>query len=193
MVGKQPPKTSSSSRSRLARGANGSGDAGSSGSSGAKGRLPTKRSRSDEAGDTSDRPSKSARAGIAQTTKETTAAITFGIEFEFVLAFHETALDSSKEQGIILDIVKEHGRNKQYDLLDHEHTKGSKAFANRTLWPSWLVKVPGDDQVILKDAVRGTSELAFDGTYVRRYVMEPLLVVREALARAGLTNVQVIG
>lgn len=63
----------------------------------------------------------------------------------------------------------------------------------QSLWPSWLLRVPDTDEAILNDAVRRTSQIEGDGKYIRRYIMEPLLVARQALADAGLNNVQVIG
>ena len=41
--------------------------------------------------------------------------------------------------------------------------------------------------------MRGTSKREFGGKPTRRYVMEPLLIAQQALAKAGLINVQVIG
>lgn len=180
MVGKASFGGSSSNRSSVPRTAKSNVKRESSSSPGANDTPSTKKQR------------KNGPDGDS-TAKQLTAAITFGIEFELVLGFHETALNILKEEGIILDIIKDHGHNKQYDLLSHELKEKNRAFTSRNLWPSWLLKVPDDDAAISNDAVRGTSQLEFDGTYVRRYVMEPLLLVRQALATAGLKNVQVIG
>jgi hypothetical protein len=155
----------------------------------AKGNVKRESSSSPE---THDKPS-TKKQRKTEPDRQLAAAIKFGIEFELVLAFHETALNVMKEEGIILDIIRDHGHSKQYDLLSHELKEKNRAFAGRILWPSWLVKVPDDDAAISNDAVRGTSQLEFDGMYVRRYVMEPLLLVKGALATAGLNNVQVIG
>ena len=192
MVGKKASKTSSASRAGLPQKAKGHGSESSSNSSASSGEPPKKKLRPDEPGDAPDgfRDSKNSEA---EQTKKVTRATTFGIEFEFVLAFHEKMLDVMKEKGIVLDIIKEYDHSKQYALLNHELEKTTRAFTNRTLWPSWLLEVSENDEAISNDAVRGTLKREFDGKIIRRYVMEPLLIAQQALAKAGLNNVQVIG
>ena len=70
-----------------------------------------------------------------------TVATTFGIEFVFVLAFHEKMLGDMKEKGIFLDMIKDYDHRYQYSLWDFEKEKETRAFNNRILWPSWLLEV----------------------------------------------------
>src|SRR5271155_148486 len=109
-------------------------------------------------------------------------ATTFGIEFECVLAFHESELYRVLEENFIVASV-------QKDLLREEHTALLGGRENDSLrrshFPSWGLYVPADDLAIDKMPVGSYGRL-------RSYFIEPILIAQNAL-RTGQCPTNVIG
>jgi hypothetical protein len=188
MAGKGSSSGPSSTRPQLPRAAKGNGVRKADSSSGSSNQRPVRRPVRAKS------KVEAAKSEADTATTRVTKAITFGIEFEFVLAFQEETLYFMREMGAIIDILKEYDHSKQKSLLKCEEKQNNGAYlGGQRLWPSWLLRVPDDDEAIANDAVRGTSMEEPDTNRVRRYSMEPLLVAKQALSNAGLNTVQVIG
>ncbi|KIV77517.1 hypothetical protein PV11_09307 [Exophiala sideris] len=117
---------------------------------------------------------------------------TFGIEFEFVLAFHGDMLASvMSEYNIDATIVK--------DLTDYQHRNilgryarhpiANAAYDERLRYPSWALHVPESDVVCRRELHRDmfVSSVSGGRQWLRRYVMEPLLVAKRCLESAQLS------
>ena len=82
-----------------------------------------------------------AEEGLA-TEKASTVATKFGVEFECVLAFHESDLHRVLEENSIVATVHK-------DLLREEHTAllgdRKRDSLRRSHFPSWVLYVPADD------------------------------------------------
>ena len=122
-------------------------------------------------------------------TKVTTAT-TFGLEFEFVLAFHEDKLlEALNLYAIDASIVKNCDYDIQRELVKIEKGQSNRPYMCRDLWPSWLLNVPLDDETHAKQADRRTYQVSPTDGWIRRYRMEPLLVARTALGADRPVNV----
>ena len=105
-------------------------------------------------------------------------ATTFGIEFECVLAFHESELRRVLEENAIEAAI-------QKDLLREEHAallgnRKQDSF-RRSHFPSWALHVPADDLTIDKLGMCSYGRL-------RPYFIEPLLIAQTALERGRCTT-----
>ncbi|KAI1619430.1 hypothetical protein EDD37DRAFT_217138 [Exophiala viscosa] len=122
---------------------------------------------------------------------------TFGIEFEFVLAFQEDLLISvMPEHNIDATIVKDLTDYQHRNLLGRyaRHPIDNPAWDGRLRYPSWALHVPESDVVCEAALHRDmfVSSISRGKQWLRRYVMEPLLVARRCLESAGL-NCNAIG
>lgn len=126
-------------------------------------------------------------------------ATTFGVEIEFVLAFHKSALQSALEKhDINADIVEKFTQEEHRTLLKcGQNSPG--AFKCRSRYPMWALHVGKEDHIIAtepktltKDAVCAKSAPGSDKTHLRRYVLEPLLIAKECFDNANL-NCNVVG
>jgi hypothetical protein len=109
-------------------------------------------------------------------------ATTFGIEFECVLAFHESELYRVLEENNIVATVRK-------DLLREEHTAllgdRKRDSHRRSHFPSWGLDVPADDLAIDKLPMYSYGRL-------RPYFVEPLLIAQNVL-KSGQCPTNVIG
>ena len=105
-------------------------------------------------------------------------ATTFGIEFECVLAFHESELRRVLKENAIEAAI-------QKDLLREEHTAllGNRELDSfrRSHFPSWALYVPADDLTIDKLGMYSYGRL-------RPYFIEPLLIAQNALEKGHCTT-----
>ncbi|KAK4936859.1 hypothetical protein LTR10_022381 [Elasticomyces elasticus] len=117
---------------------------------------------------------------------------TFGIEFEFVLAFHEDMLASvMSEYNIDATVVKDLTEYQHRNLLGRyaRHPIANAAYDERLRYPSWALHVPESDVICSRELHRDmfVSSISGDRQWLRRYVMEPLLVTKRCLESAGLS------
>ncbi|KAJ9622112.1 hypothetical protein H2204_011693 [Knufia peltigerae] len=120
-------------------------------------------------------------------------ATTFGIELEFGLAFKEELLRTIlQEYNIEAAIVK------RFTALQHDNLLGklatnplpNPALDNRLRYSSWALHVPRDDLGCQKNLHREmfANLTTRDRQYLRRYVMEPLLIGKKCLNTACLDS-----
>ncbi|KAL6250702.1 hypothetical protein RBB50_003005 [Rhinocladiella similis] len=120
-------------------------------------------------------------------------ATTFGIELEFCLAFREELLRTIlQEYNIEADIMKTFTTLQHDDLLGKLATNPlpNPALENRLRYSSWALHVPQDDLGCQKNLHREmyANLINKDKQYLRRYVMEPLLVAQKCLNTACLDS-----
>lgn len=114
-------------------------------------------------------------------------ARTFGIEFEFVLAFHESELKRilrGTRSVVNARIVKK-------DPLRHKLLDSRMPSNQRTRWPSWALEVPASDAAY-NYAYLKLGFVTDSGNVLRRYLLEPLLIAKDTLNTAGC-KVNVVG
>jgi hypothetical protein len=117
----------------------------------------------------------------------------FGIELEFVLGFREDTLKTVlSDHNIDADIVKRLTSNEHASLLSIDPMQ--PAYDSRHRYPSFALHVPEDDIICNRNLHLGMFANKFSNgrQWLRRYVMEPLLVARKCL-RAAMLDSNVTG
>jgi hypothetical protein len=115
-------------------------------------------------------------------------ARTFGVEFEFILAFHESKLKKFLNRSIrYAKIVKK-------DPARHRLLQPDMFASNRrTRWPSWALEVNETDPAWEGSMLRDLGfELDSDDKVLRKYFLGPLLIAKYTLNEAGC-KVNVVG
>ncbi|KIW50697.1 hypothetical protein PV05_09485 [Exophiala xenobiotica] len=117
----------------------------------------------------------------------------FGIELELVLVFREDQLKAVlSDHNIDADIVKRFTSNDHANLLAIDPMQ--PAYDVRHRYPSFALHVTADDIICNRSLHLGmfVNKVSGDRRWLRRYVMEPLLVARKCLSAAKLDS-NVIG
>ncbi|KIW12301.1 hypothetical protein PV08_09578 [Exophiala spinifera] len=120
-------------------------------------------------------------------------ATTFGIELEFCLAFREELLRTIlQEYHTEADIVKTFTAHQHDNLLGKLATNPipNPALEKRWQYSSWALHVPQNDPGCQKSLHREmyANLMTGDKQYLRRYVMEPLLMAQKCLNTACLDS-----
>ncbi|EXJ96200.1 hypothetical protein A1O1_01326 [Capronia coronata CBS 617.96] len=118
-------------------------------------------------------------------------ATTFGIEFEFTVAFKQDLLESTlARHNLNADIIKHFTDNEHRNLLGEfaQHYEGNPSHNCRFRYPSWALHVPQEDIVSMNGLHHGNfiTKMTQEKQWMRRYVMEPLLMVKENLQQKKL-------
>ena len=115
-------------------------------------------------------------------------AITFGVEFEMVLAFHEKDLVRiMRQNNIEAQIKKEFSKAEHVALLGTSERYKNLAASQRSHFPGWALLTNEDDPVLALDE----NELPRCGL-LRRYLMEPVVIAQDALQQNGCQS-EVVG
>ncbi|EXJ65276.1 hypothetical protein A1O7_01617 [Cladophialophora yegresii CBS 114405] len=119
-------------------------------------------------------------------------ATTFGIELEFVFAFKENLLqDIISKYNLGADIIKALTADEHQQLVATEQVANGvpvPAYDCRGRSPSWALHVPKTDLTCLMKQFKGMGFIRSDNgkMWVRRYVMETLLIAKNLLGDRGL-------
>ncbi|KAG9783865.1 hypothetical protein KCU88_g2899, partial [Aureobasidium melanogenum] len=132
-----------------------------------------------------------------QTSRPTIRANTFGLEFEYILGFKEELLQSTLARyNLKADMVKQFSDHEHRNLLGEyaPHFNDNPSHNCRLRYPSWALHVPEDDIVCANGLHHGqfVTKTSNDKQWIRPYVMEPLLIAKDRLQKAGFTT-HVIG
>jgi hypothetical protein len=128
--------------------------------------------------------SKAVNSAEAEEAKTRSAhATTFGIEFEFIFAFHEDLLKQIlSDYYIEADIVKILTNSQHSELLGEDGNifDSNRSHNCRNQYPSWGLQVPSTDVVFNTLHFRQKFPTGLSNGYaVRRYVMEPVLIAKK--------------
>ncbi len=153
---------------------------------------------SPESNNPSTKRSKSAISPPKHENTRQVLATTFGIEIELVFAFKEDLLKSVlSESGLGADMIKTFNPGEHKNLVGTEQIPGSPtipAYECRFRSPSWALHVPETDLTCDERLYKGMgfARSSNGKQWVRRYVMEPLLVAKGVLEENGL-GISVVG
>ena len=122
-------------------------------------------------------------------SKNRSSATTFGIEFEFVFAFHEDELRRALAQMNAKAVIQkdltrtEHEQllGKQWNMFNY---RLQRPWENREHWPSWCLLVENDDSTVYSAGI-GLRSLPYSYLWLRHYILEPLIVAQNALKTAN--------
>ncbi|KIW72105.1 hypothetical protein PV04_00325 [Phialophora macrospora] len=128
--------------------------------------------------------------------KSSVHATTFGIELEFVFAFKEDLLKHViSKYNLGADIIKTLAADEHQLVVATEQVANGvpvPAYDCRTRTPSWALHVPETDLTCQMKQFKGMGFVRSNNEkmWIRRYVMEPLLIAKNLLDRKDLdTNV----
>ena len=128
-------------------------------------------------------------------SKSPVLATTFGVEFEFLLAFNEDVLRRTlSKYKIDAQIVKSFSDYEHRSVMWAALADELPSHHNRSRYPSWALHVPATDLVHNKhlDSNMFCVKSEYGRQWLRRPVMEPLLVAKERLNNKSL-DVNVVG
>ncbi|KIW26470.1 uncharacterized protein PV07_09563 [Cladophialophora immunda] len=115
----------------------------------------------------------------------------FGIELEFVLAFREDRLKSIiSEYNLDADVIRTLADYEHRSLIEHDHMGTNPSYECRWRHPSWALHVPETDIVCTSNLHKGMffNKVEKGKQWVRRYVVEPLLIAQDRLGKQGLPS-----
>ncbi|ETI29245.1 hypothetical protein G647_01698 [Cladophialophora carrionii CBS 160.54] len=154
--------------------------------------LKHERSASTASSRSSSRRPKSAGSPSKAETRSSVHATSFGLELEFVFAFKEDLLQHMlSKYNLGADIIKTLTADEHQQLVATEQVANGApvpAYDCRTRTPSWALHVPETDLTCQTKQFKGMGFIRSDNgrMWVRRYVMEPLLIARDLLGDRGL-------
>ena len=131
----------------------------------------------------------------AEYSKLALRAATFGLELEFILAFNEDILKLIlAKYNIDADIDKSPKDFERRAFMSTTFVGEYPTYRCRARYPSWALQVPETDLTRRKrlDADMFCNKLENGRTWIRRLLMEPLLIAKECLNSNGL-DLNVVG